>query len=70
MHVLARGDVLQRLRLISGLILFAFAATHFFNHALGLVSLDAMQAMQDARKVVTRSRPGSIILHAASDLGR
>ena len=41
MHILVRGDVLQRLRLASGLILFTFAATHFLNHALGLVSLDA-----------------------------
>ncbi len=65
MHVLARGDVLQRLRLATGLILFTFAATHFFNHALGLVSLDAMQAMQDWRKLVTRSWPGSIILLGA-----
>ena len=55
MHVLARGDLLQRLRLASGLVLFTFAATHFLNHALGLVSLDAMQEMQAWRKVVTRS---------------
>ena len=58
MHVLARGDILQRLRLASGLVLFTFAATHFLNHALGLVSLEAMQGMQDWRKVVTRSWPG------------
>ena len=62
MHVLARGDVLQRLRLITGLILFTFVATHFFNHALGLVSLEAMNAMQGWRKVVTRSWLGSGIL--------
>jgi adenylate cyclase len=65
MHVLARGDILQRLRLATGLVLFSFAATHFFNHALGLVSVDAMQAMQDWRKVVTRSWPGSIVLLGA-----
>jgi adenylate cyclase len=65
MHVLARGDLLQRLRLATGLILFTFAATHFLNHALGLVSLDAMQTMQDWRKVVTRSWPGSVILLGA-----
>ena len=65
MHVLARGDILQRLRLITGLVLFTFAATHFLNHALGLVSLDAMHAMQGWRKVVTRSWPGSVILLAA-----
>ena len=28
MHVLWRGDTLQRLRLVSGLILFTFAGTH------------------------------------------
>jgi adenylate cyclase len=65
MHVLARGDILQRLRLITGLVLFTFAATHFANHALGLVSLDAMHAMQGWRKVVTRSWPGSILLLGA-----
>ena len=65
MHILARGDLLQRLRLATGLVLFTFAATHFLNLALGLVSLDAMQAVQDARKVVTRSWPGTVILLGA-----
>jgi hypothetical protein len=75
MHVLARGDVLQRLRLASGLVLLTFVATHFLNHALGLVSLDAMQEMQAWRKVVTRSWLGSGVLltaflipHRAGDL--
>lgn len=65
MHILARGDLLQRLRLASGLVLFTFAATHFLNHALGLVSLEAMQSMQAWRKLFTRSWPGSAILLAA-----
>jgi len=65
MHVLVRGDVLQRLRLITGLVLFTFVATHFLNHALGLVSLDAMEAMQGWRKAVTRSWPGTIVLLSA-----
>jgi adenylate cyclase len=65
MHILWRGDVLQRLRLVSGLILFAFATTHFLNHALGLVSLDWMQAVQQWRWTVTRSWPGTLILLAA-----
>lgn len=62
MHVLWRGDLLQRGRLVSGLVLFAFAATHFLNHAAGLVSVDLMQSLQDARQVVTRSLPGTIVL--------
>jgi adenylate cyclase len=65
MHALARGDLLQRLRLATGLVLFTFAATHFLNHALGLVSLDAMHAMQAWRKVVTRSWPGTVVLFGA-----
>ena len=65
MHVLLRGDLLQRLRLVSGLVLFTFAGAHFLNHALGLVSLEAMHQMQDVRTVVTRSTGGTIVLAAA-----
>jgi adenylate cyclase len=65
MHVLWRGTLAQRLRLASGLVLFAFAATHFLNHALGLISLDAMLAFDAMRLAVTRSWPGTAILTAA-----
>ena len=65
MHILARGDHLQRLRLISGLVLFVFAATHFLNTAIGLVSLEQMDAVDEWRRAVIRSWPGTIILAAA-----
>ncbi len=65
MHVYLRGNGLQRLRLASGLILFAFAATHFLNHALGLVGLEAMHQAQQMRTAVTRSLPGTIVLALA-----
>lgn len=65
MHVLFRGNAAQRLRIISGLILFAFAATHFLNHALGLIDLETMHEVQQWRWVVTRSVPGTFILLAA-----
>lgn len=65
MHILWRGENLQRLRLVSGLVLFAFAATHFLNHALGLISVDLMQSMQEWRWTVTRSWPGTVILVGA-----
>ncbi len=65
MDVLWRGDSLQKARLVSGLILFAFAATHFLNHALGLISVDLMQEAQVWRWLVTRSLVGSFILLAA-----
>ena len=65
MHVLFRGDVAQRLRITSGLILFAFALTHFLNHALGLISIDTMHLAQEWRWVVTRSAPGTFLLLVA-----
>ncbi|WP_316180857.1 adenylate/guanylate cyclase domain-containing protein [Bradyrhizobium sp. SZCCHNRI1009] len=55
----------QNIRLVSGLVLFAFAATHFLNHAVGLFSLEAMDEVQEWRLVVTRSWPGMIVLAAA-----
>jgi len=61
-HVYLRGDVLQRLRLGSGLILFAFAAAHFVNHATGLISLEVMHEVQAFRLAITRSGPGTIVL--------
>ena len=64
-HILARGDTLQRARLISGLVLFTFALTHFINHAVGLVHIETMHEIQRYRWMVTRSWPGTIILLAA-----
>lgn len=55
----------QRVRLYSGLILFAFASTHLVNHALGLVSLDAMDAMRDIRVYFWRSAVGTLLLYGA-----
>ncbi|WP_053220737.1 adenylate/guanylate cyclase domain-containing protein [Methylobacterium indicum] len=60
-----RGSLAQRLRLISGLVLFAFAGTHFANHALGLVGLETMMEAARWRVAVTRSLPGSLILGLA-----
>lgn len=56
---------LRQLRLATGLVLFAFAATHFLNHAVGLVSIEAMQEVRSWRIAVTRSVPGTIILLAS-----
>lgn len=65
MHVYLRGSVEQKARLLSGLILFTFAATHFLNHALGLVSLELMHDAQNLRTVVNRSTVGTIVLATA-----
>ncbi len=47
--------ILQRLRLISGVVLFVFLVTHLLNHALGLISLDALDAGRDVFVAVWRS---------------
>jgi adenylate cyclase len=53
------------LRILSGLILFAFVLTHFLNHALGIWSIEAMDAVQAWRTVVTRSDLGTAVLGGA-----
>ncbi len=64
-HVYLRGDWQQRVRLASGLVLFAFAAAHFLNHAAGLISIEAMHLAQSWRMAVTRSWLGTTVLGAA-----
>jgi adenylate cyclase len=65
MHILLRGDLAQRLRIASGLILFTFATAHFLNTALGLVSLETMHAVDQWRLVVIRSLVGTFVLAVA-----
>lgn len=36
--------MVRRIRLVSGLVLLTYLATHFINHSLGLISLGAMEA--------------------------
>lgn len=52
----------QRLRLISGLVMFVFVTSHLLNHALGMVSLEMMQAAQGVFLAVWMSIPGSVLL--------
>ena len=65
MRLLWSGAPAERVRLWSGLVLFAFVATHLINHAVGLWSLEAMTRVQHWRLAVTRSPPGFVLLTAA-----
>ena len=40
------SHVVRRLRLGSGLVLFAYVASHLINHAFGLISLDALETVR------------------------
>jgi len=60
-HITAR-----RLRLASGLVLFVYLATHLINHAVGLISLGAAEAVLSAAKAVWYSLPGTLVLYGAA----
>ncbi len=57
--------MVRRLRLITGLILFLFVATHLINHMLGLVSLAAMEAGREVFLAVWRNPVGTLLLYGA-----
>jgi adenylate cyclase len=59
------GTLAQRARLVSGLILFAFVLSHFLNHALGLVSVETMEAAQGWRRAFWRTPPATLALYGA-----
>jgi adenylate cyclase len=63
----------RSLRLASGLVLLGYAATHLVNHALGLHSFRAAEAMLRVAVAVWFSAPGTVALygaaHAAHALG-
>jgi adenylate cyclase len=56
---------LREVRLVSGLVLAAFLLTHFGNHALGLVSLDAMEAGRRWFNLLWRSPVGTALLYGS-----
>ena len=44
MAMLEGQNLRNRLRLGSGLVMFVFVTGHLLNHAMGLISLEVMQA--------------------------
>ncbi len=62
-----RGPVftLRRTRLFCGLVLFAYVTLHFANHALGNISVDAMEKGLPLQKMLWQSPPGAILLYGA-----
>lgn len=52
-------------RIGSGLVLFAYVTTHLLNHALGIVSLAAMEAGGAVFRLFWQSPPGTLALYAA-----
>ena len=55
----------RRIRLYSGLILFLYVTTHLLNHALGLISIDAMELGRGWFLGLWRNPVGSIVVQLA-----
>ncbi|MBV8441529.1 MAG: adenylate/guanylate cyclase domain-containing protein [Hyphomicrobiales bacterium] len=60
-----RSISVRRVRLASGLVLFTYVTLHFANHALGNISIDAMEKGLGFQKLLWQSRPGAILLYGA-----
>jgi len=57
--------VARRLRAASGVVLFAYVLTHLLNHALGLVSIAAMEAGRTWFLALWRNPLGTVLLYGA-----
>jgi adenylate cyclase len=55
----------REIRLVSGLVLGFFLLTHFSNHALGLVSVGAMEAGRSWFNLLWRNPLGTILLYGS-----
>ncbi len=55
----------RRVRLGSGLVMLTYVTTHLSNHALGLISLAAMEAGRDWFLMLWRGRLGTVVLYSA-----
>jgi adenylate cyclase len=61
----AGAPTLRQIRLTAGLVLFAYATLHFANHALGNISVGAMETGLKIQKWIWQSTPGAVVLYSA-----
>ena len=53
----------RQIRITTGLVLFVYATLHFANHALGNISIGAMESGLALQELIWRSPPGAAILY-------
>ncbi|MDQ7972401.1 MAG: adenylate/guanylate cyclase domain-containing protein [Rhodocyclaceae bacterium] len=58
----------RNLRWGSGLVLMAYVGLHLLNHAVGLVSLAAAEAVLAVARAVWHSLPGTVLLYGAASV--
>ena len=56
---------LRQIRLATGLVLYAYVTLHFANHALGNISVAAMESGLAIQKLIWQSPPGAAILYVS-----
>jgi adenylate cyclase len=57
---------LRQIRLSTGLVLYVYVTLHFVNHALGNISVGAMEGGLAIQKLIWQSLPGTVILYASA----
>src|SRR3954452_17582291 len=63
---LSRAISVRQVRLVCGAILFAYVVSHFLNHALGNISVDAMQAGVYYHMTFWHFLPVAIVFYGAA----
>ncbi|WP_085969543.1 2Fe-2S iron-sulfur cluster-binding protein, partial [Bradyrhizobium sp. YR681] len=66
MTELVRATNARQVRLVCGIILFAYVVSHFLNHALGNISVDAMEAGVYYHVLFWQFLPVTIVFYAAA----
>ena len=61
----ARGIGLRQIRLVSGVVLFAYLVSHFVNHALGNISMDALAAGVHIHTMIWQFLPITILFYSS-----
>jgi adenylate cyclase len=61
-----RGVGVRQIRLVCGLVLFAYLVSHFLNHALGNISMDALAAGLRYHIALWQFLPVAILFYAAA----
>ena len=57
--------IIRRVRLVTGLVLFTYVSTHFINHALGLIGLEAMEAGRGVFLSIWRNPVGTVVFYGS-----
>jgi len=66
MSELVRATSARQVRLVCGIILFAYVVSHFLNHALGNISVDAMEIGVYYHTAFWQFLPVAIVFYAAA----